>query len=84
MHMYLHSSTFQSMCAVPNMAVFCSSFISCFPCMLLRHFLHDFEMAPLAPTVTGITFLFPFHVLWIIIVIIIIFVVVLTYQAMSM
>ena len=32
------------MCAVPNMAVFCSSLISCFPGMLLRYCLSDFEI----------------------------------------
>ena len=33
LHFYI--STFRSMCAVPNMAVFCSSLTSCFPGMLL-------------------------------------------------
>jgi hypothetical protein len=33
--LYFHISTFRSMCAVPNMAVFCSSLTSCFPGMLL-------------------------------------------------
>ena len=33
--LYLYISTFRSMCAVPNMAVFCSSLMSCFPGMLL-------------------------------------------------
>jgi len=33
--LYFYISTFRSMCAVPNMAVFCSSLISCFPGMLL-------------------------------------------------
>jgi len=32
------------MCAVLNMAVFCSSFTSWFPGMLLMYFLNDFEM----------------------------------------
>ena len=32
--LYLYVSTFRSMCAVPNMAVFCSSLTSCFPGML--------------------------------------------------
>jgi len=55
------------MCAVPKtrMAVFYSSLISCFPDMLLRHFLSDFEMVPLAPIITGITFAFTFHMRWI-------------------
>ena len=34
--LYFYISTARSMCEVLNMAVFCSSFISCFPCMLLR------------------------------------------------
>jgi hypothetical protein len=32
------------MCAVPNMAVLCSFLISCFPSMLLRYFLNEFEL----------------------------------------
>ena len=36
--LYFYVSTFQSMCAVPNMAVFCSSFTSWFPGMLLMFF----------------------------------------------
>ena len=46
------------MCAVPNMAVFCSSLTSCFPGMLLKYFLNDFEIVPVAPIITGITFVF--------------------------
>ena len=34
--LYFYISTFQSMCAVPNMAVFCSSLTLWFPDMLLR------------------------------------------------
>ena len=44
------------MCAVPNLAVFCSSFTSWFPGMLLTYFLNDFEIVPVAPIITGITF----------------------------
>ena len=33
--LYFYISTFRSVCAVPNMAVFCSSLTSCFPGMLL-------------------------------------------------
>jgi hypothetical protein len=33
--MYFYISTFRSMCAVPNMAVFCSSLTSCCPGMVL-------------------------------------------------
>jgi hypothetical protein len=42
--LYLYISTFRSMCAVLSVAVLCSSLISCFPGMLLRYFLNDFEM----------------------------------------
>jgi len=42
--LYFYISTFRSMCAVPNMAVFCSSFTSCFPGILLTCFLNDFEI----------------------------------------
>ena len=56
--LYFHISTFRSMCAVPNMAVFCSSMTSWFPRMLLTYFLNDYEMVPVAPNITGITFVF--------------------------
>ena len=49
------------MYAVPNMAVFWSSLISCFPGMLLTYFLNDSEIVPVAHTITGITFVFTFH-----------------------
>ena len=52
--LYFYISTFRSMCAVPNMAVFCSSLTSCFPGMLLTYFLNDFEIVPVAPIITGI------------------------------
>ena len=59
--LYFYISTFRSMCAVPNMAVFCSSLTSCFPVMLLTYFLSDFEIGPVAPIITGIIFVFTFH-----------------------
>ena len=59
---YFYISTFRSMCAVPNMAVFWSSLTSCFPGMLRTYFLNDFEIVPFAPVITGITFVFKFHV----------------------
>ena len=59
--LYFYISTFRSMCAVPNMAVFCSSLTSCFPGMLLTYFLNDFEIVPVAPIITGITFVLTFH-----------------------
>jgi hypothetical protein len=39
---YFNISTFRSMCAVPNMAVLCSSLMY-FPCFLLRYFLNVFR-----------------------------------------
>jgi hypothetical protein len=36
------------MCAVPNVADFCSSLISCFPGMLLRYCLSAFKVVPVA------------------------------------
>jgi hypothetical protein len=40
--MYFYIRTFRSMCAVPNMAVFCSSLTSWFPGMVLTYFLNNF------------------------------------------
>ena len=60
LHFYI--STFRSICAVPNMAVLCRSLTSWIPGTLLRYFLNDFEMVPVAPIITGITFVFTFHV----------------------
>ena len=59
--LYFYINTFRSVCAVPSMAVFCSSLTSCFSCMLLTYFLNDFEIVPVAPIITGITFVFTFH-----------------------
>ena len=41
--LYFYISTFQSMCAVPNMADICSSLTSCFPGMLLTYFLNELK-----------------------------------------
>jgi len=60
--LHLYVSTFQSTCAVPNMAVFRSSLTSWFPGMLLTYFLNDSEMVPVAPIITGINFVFTFHI----------------------
>ena len=38
-------------CAVPSMAVFCSSLISCFPGMLLWYFMNYCEMVPVDPII---------------------------------
>jgi len=50
--LYFYISTFRSMCAVFNMAVFCSFLTSCFPGMLLTYFLNDFEIVPVAPIIS--------------------------------
>jgi hypothetical protein len=52
---------FRDMCAVPNMEVYCTYLISCFPVMLLRYFLSDFEMVPVASTLSAIIFSLIFH-----------------------
>ena len=64
------------MCAVTNMAVFCSSLTSWFPGMLLTYFLNVFEIVPVAPIITGIAFVFTFHMRCISIVIIIIIIII--------
>jgi hypothetical protein len=50
--LYFYISTFRSMWAAANRAVFCSSLISCFTLMLLRYFLNDFQMVPVALIIT--------------------------------
>ena len=59
--LYFYISTFRSMCAVPNMAVFSSSLTSWFPGMLLTYFLNNLEIVPVAPIITDITFGSTFH-----------------------
>ena len=49
--LYFYISTFRSMCAVPNVTVFCSSLTSWFPGMLLTYFLNDFEIVPVVPII---------------------------------
>ena len=58
---YFYISTFRPMCAVPNMAVFCSSLTSWLPGMLIMYFLNNFEIVPVAPLIIGVTFVFTFH-----------------------
>ena len=70
--LYFYISTYRSMCAGPNMAVFCSSLTSWSSGMLLTYFLNDFEIVPVAPIITGITLDFTFHMRCISIIIIII------------
>jgi hypothetical protein len=59
--MFFYISTFRSMCAVTNMAIFCSSLNSWCPGMVLTYFLNDFEVVLIAPIITGITLVFTFH-----------------------
>jgi hypothetical protein len=59
--LYFYISTFRSVCAVPRVAVFWSSLTSCIPGMQLTYFLNDFEVVPVAPIITGITFVFTFY-----------------------
>jgi hypothetical protein len=40
--------------------------------MLLRYFLKDFQIVPVAPIITGVTFVFTFRIIIIIIIIIVI------------
>ena len=63
--MVFYVSSFWRMCAVPNMAVFCSFRTSWLPGMLPMYFRNDFEMVPVAPVITGITVVFTFHIRWI-------------------
>ena len=58
---FFYVTTFRNMCAVPSMAVFCSSLTSWFPVMSLTYFLNDLEMVPVASIITGITLNFTFH-----------------------
>ena len=63
--LYFYITTFRSMCVVHNMFVFSSSLTSWFPSMLLTYFLNDFEIVTIVPIITGITFVFIFHMRWI-------------------
>jgi hypothetical protein len=47
--------------------------------MLLRYFVNDFEMVPVAPLITGIAFLFTFHTRCICIVRFIIIIIIIMY-----
>jgi uncharacterized membrane protein len=46
--------------------------------MLLKYFLKDFEMVPVAPVTTGGTFVFTFHMLIIVVVVVIIIIIIIT------
>ena len=58
--LYFYISSFQSKFAVPNVAVFCTSLVLCFPSMLLRYCVNDFEMA-IFVLITAVTTMFTFH-----------------------
>jgi hypothetical protein len=60
--MYFYISTFRNMCAVPNMAVFCSSLTWWFPGMVFTYFQNNFEMVPVTQIITGITLIFTFNI----------------------
>ena len=60
--LYFYISKFRVCVQCPNMAVYWRSSTTCFPGMLLTYFLNDFEIIPVAPIITGITFVFTFHV----------------------
>ena len=44
------------------MAVFCSSLMSCFAGMLLKCCLNGSEVVTVGPIVTGVSFIFAFHI----------------------
>jgi len=48
--------------SVPNIAVVCSSSMLYFPGMLLGYFLYDSEMVSVVSIITGIAFVFTFHI----------------------
>jgi hypothetical protein len=58
--MYFYINAVQCMCAVPNMAVFRISLISCFPGILLKYILDESEIIPAAPVITATLFVFTF------------------------
>ena len=59
--LYFYISTFPTTYAVSNMAAFCSFLISCFPGMLIRYCLSEFEMVPVASVIAGIAYALTFH-----------------------
>ena len=50
------------MCAVLRIVVFLNSLTSSFSTTFYRHFLDDFDVVPVAPVITGITFVITFHI----------------------
>jgi len=61
MFLYFYISTYCSTCAVPNVPLFSNFLNLCFPSMLLRYCLSDFEMVPVATISTGITLVSTYH-----------------------
>ena len=59
--LYFDLSTFRSMCAVPHMADFGSSLISCYPGTLLRYCQSDFEMVPVASIIIIIILIYFYY-----------------------
>jgi hypothetical protein len=59
--LYFYISTLRSICAVPNTGVFCSFLILCFPGILLRYCLRDFELVPVAVLLLVSLLLSQFH-----------------------
>jgi hypothetical protein len=60
--LYFCIITSRSMCTVPSMAVFCRFLLSCFTLTWFRYLLIDFEFVPVATVITGVTFVFIFHI----------------------
>jgi len=61
--LYFYISTFRSMCAVPNMAVFCSSLTSCFPGICYYYYYYYSKSTTLKKTTNKIQ---TTHLMWII------------------
>ena len=57
-----HCSTFRIMCDVPNIAVFCSESIECFPGTAFKLFLKLLVTIPVGPIITGTIVHFRFHI----------------------
>ena len=49
-------------CAVSSIAVVCSSLMLCFAGMLLRYCLNGSEVVTVGPIITGVSFIFAFHI----------------------
>jgi len=54
----LYISTFRRLCTVTNKAGFCIFFIPCFPGILLRYSVSDFDVVSVNQIITGIAFVF--------------------------